>query len=174
MRIHRAFVVAPVALLLVMAACGDDDDDDTATDEAAQETTTTEAETTTTAEETTTTAPPAAATVALADSTLGQILVDAEGNTLYLFTPDQGGGASTCTGDCASNWPPLTVTGAPVPGDGVDAALLSTTTRDDGSTQVVYNGHPLYHFSGDTAAGQTNGQGINDVWFVVDAAGNAM
>ena len=110
-------------------------------------------------------------TVELASSGLGDILVDADGNTLYLFVPD-GQGESVCYDDCATAWPPLTVEG--VAGDGVDDGLLGTTERTDGTEQVTYNGWPLYYFANDAATGDTNGQGLNDVWYVVDADGNAI
>ncbi|HZT14474.1 MAG TPA: hypothetical protein VFA19_00875 [Gaiellaceae bacterium] len=114
--------------------------------------------------------PPAAATVAVGSTSLGSVLVDATGRTLYLFTPDSGG-TSTCYGQCATTWPPLTVTGTPVAGTGVDASLLGTTTRTDGSVQVTYAGHPLYSFAKDSAPGQTNGEGFGGVWFAVSPSG---
>lgn len=110
----------------------------------------------------------AEASIEVASSDLGEILVDGEGTTLYLFTPDAQGD-STCYDDCEANWPPLT-DGAEA-GSGVDAGLLGSTTRTDGSEQVTYNGWPLYYFAGDVAPGETNGQGINEVWFVVSPAG---
>jgi predicted lipoprotein with Yx(FWY)xxD motif len=93
--------------------------------------------------------------------------------TLYLLATDPSG-TSTCSGGCANNWPPLTVTGGAAAGAGVDSSLLGTTTRADGSTQVTYNGHPLYYFRGDSAPGDQNGQGSGGVWFVVSAAGEAV
>jgi predicted lipoprotein with Yx(FWY)xxD motif len=107
-------------------------------------------------------------TVATTTSDLGEILVDGEGRTLYAFLNDAQG-APTCADDCAQNWPPLP--GPATAGEGVDGALLSTAERDDGSMQVTYNDWPLYHFAGDAAPGDTNGQGVGDVWYVVDAAG---
>lgn len=118
-----------------------------------------------------TTAPPTAAGVAVADSALGEILVDGSGRTLYLFVPDNQGD-STCYDECEQNWPPLT--GEPEAGEGIDAALLGTTTRTDGTVQATFNGWPLYYFGGDAAAGDTNGQGLNDVWYVVSSAGDAV
>ncbi len=109
-------------------------------------------------------------TVTVASSSLGQILVDAEGKTLYLFMRDSGG-KSSCTAGCATTWPPLAASGTPTAGDGVQQSLLGTTARDDGTMQVVYNQHPLYNFSGDSAAGDTKGQGIGGNWFVVSPAG---
>jgi predicted lipoprotein with Yx(FWY)xxD motif len=106
------------------------------------------------------------AAVTAAESSLGQTLVDADGRTLYAFTKDNGG-QSTCYGDCEATWPALTVQGSPEAGDGVEASLLATTDRDDGSTQVTYKGMPLYYFSGDQQPGDINGQGVGGVWFTV-------
>jgi predicted lipoprotein with Yx(FWY)xxD motif len=114
--------------------------------------------------------PAAAATIALADNTLGQIIVDAEGRTLYAFTNDTDG-TPTCYDDCAANWPPLLADGAAAAGDGLDAALLTTVARTDGTMQVKYGDWPLYYFAADAAAGDTNGQDVNDVWYVVGADG---
>ncbi len=111
------------------------------------------------------------ATVRVESSELGSILVDASGRTLYAFAKDTGS-TSTCTDTCAAAWPALTVDGGGAPtGDGIDASKFGTTKRDDGSEQVVFGGHPLYRFSGDTEPGDTNGQGLNDVWFVVSPDG---
>lgn len=101
-------------------------------------------------------------------SDLGEYLVDGDGNTLYVFMPDAQGD-STCYDDCETNWPPLT--GGAEAGAGVDAQLIGSTTRTDGSDQVTYDGRPLYYFAGDAAPGDTTGQGINDVWFVVSPTG---
>ena len=116
------------------------------------------------------------ATVSISDSTdFGSILVDSEGMSLYVFFNDtQNSGTSTCTGECAVAWPALVSQGAPAAGDGVDAALLGTITRDDGTMQVTYNGWPLYYFADDTAAGDTNGQGLDGVWFLVSPTGEAI
>ena len=101
---------------------------------------------------------------------LGSFLVDSKGMTLYLFTKDSPN-TSTCYGTCASYWPPLLTNGAPVAGAGVTAAMLGTTKRTDGSTQVTYNGWPLYYFASDKAAGDTTGQNVQGVWFVINPAG---
>jgi len=116
------------------------------------------------------------ASIALASSKLGRILVDGEGRTVYLFEADKGE-ASTCDGACASAWPPLTTAGQPIAGSGVSAAKLGTTERSDGTTEVTYNGHPLYTFAGDGGPGQTTGQGSDGFgaeWYVLSAAGNAI
>ena len=113
------------------------------------------------------------ATLAVADSDLGEILVDGEGRTVYLFKNDEAE-KSNCTGACMETWPPLVVEGDPVAGDGVDADELGTIEHDDGMTQVTYHDAPLYHFSGDTAEGDTKGQGIGDKWYVVGEDGEAV
>jgi len=122
-------------------------------------------------------APPAAGVeMAVASSSLGDIVVDGEGLALYLFQQDtQGDGMSVCNDDCAASWPPLVVEDGATPevGDGVTGEV-GTATRDDGTTQVTLNGWPMYHFAGDLAAGDTNGQGLNDAWWVVDGAGDAV
>jgi predicted lipoprotein with Yx(FWY)xxD motif len=106
----------------------------------------------------------------------GKFLVDAKGRTLYLWVADKGS-KSTCSGACAQAWPPLTTTGAPKAGAGVQASLLGTTKRDDGTTEVTYGGHPLYYFAGDSAPGQTTGQGnegFGAYWWVVAPDGKAI
>ncbi|HEY8217561.1 MAG TPA: hypothetical protein VIH82_10525 [Acidimicrobiia bacterium] len=118
---------------------------------------------------TTTTTLPAKPTVQVAQSPLGAILVDENGLTLYQLDTDTAT-AVTCTGACATTWPPLTVKGAPVAGAGADPALLSTLDTASGK-QVTYAGHPLYRFSGDQSAGQTNGFGVGGVWWVLAADG---
>jgi predicted lipoprotein with Yx(FWY)xxD motif len=112
----------------------------------------------------------AGATVDVAESELGTILVDAEGQTLYAFLNDSGG-ESTCYDECAANWPALEADGEPQSGAGVDASLLGTTEREDGTSQVTYNQRPLYYFAADEAPGDNNGQGVGDVWYVVSPEG---
>jgi predicted lipoprotein with Yx(FWY)xxD motif len=98
---------------------------------------------------------------------LGDFLVDANGMTLYLFTNDDAN-VSNCYDECALNWPPLLVQAgeAPVPGFGVTGEF-SVIERSDETLQVTYNGMPLYYWIEDAVPGDTNGQGVNDVWFVV-------
>ncbi|WP_263729494.1 hypothetical protein [Cellulomonas sp. SG140] len=109
-----------------------------------------------------------AVTVMTASSSLGTILVDGSGRTLYLFTKDSPN-TSTCTGGCLAAWPPLL--GTATAGTGVDSSLLGTLTRPDGKTQVSYKGMPLYYWAQDSAPGQTNGQGVQGVWWVVSPQG---
>ena len=106
----------------------------------------------------------------------GPILVDADGVALYIYSKDtQNGTTSACTDEeCTQDWTPLTTQGAPVAGAGTIQKLLGTITREDGTMQVTYNGWPLYHFSGDSAAGSTNGQGHDGEWFLVSPSGKAI
>ena len=96
----------------------------------------------------------------------GKILVDGNGMTLYLFTQDDAN-KSNCTGMCLESWPPLVDDGNVSVGDGLDTSLLGNARLPDGSMIVTYNKIPLYYWVGDTVAGDTNGQGVNDVWYVV-------
>jgi predicted lipoprotein with Yx(FWY)xxD motif len=108
------------------------------------------------------------------NSGLGRILVDAQGRTVYLFEKDPGS-KSACTGACATAWPPVLSSGAAAAGSGVKASLLGTTS--DGHRQVTYNGHPLYLYAGDQAAGDTNGQGSTGFgapWLALSPAGSGI
>jgi predicted lipoprotein with Yx(FWY)xxD motif len=114
------------------------------------------------------------ATVATRGSKLGKILVDASGRTLYLFERDKAG-TSSCSGGCATAWPPYTTSGQPQAGSGTAAAELGTTARSDGKTQVTYHGHPLYYYVGDSKVGDTTGEGVNAFgaeWYVLSPSGN--
>jgi predicted lipoprotein with Yx(FWY)xxD motif len=107
---------------------------------------------------------------------LGTFLVDGRGHTLYLFRKDTTA-TSRCAGACAANWPPLTTRERPEAEGAAKASMLSTSRRPGGARQVVYNGHPLYRYAPDTAAGQTRGQGVSAFgarWYVVSTAGAAI
>ncbi|MGZ4150443.1 MAG: hypothetical protein ACXVEI_08005 [Actinomycetota bacterium] len=110
-------------------------------------------------------------TVDVASSPLGNVLVDQNGKTLYLFEQDKGT-TSTCYGDCASNWPALTVSGNATEGPGVHGTL-GTTKRDDGAMQLTLDGHPLYTFTGDQP-GDINGEGLFNLWYAVSPSGKAV
>jgi predicted lipoprotein with Yx(FWY)xxD motif len=115
-----------------------------------------------------------AATIGVANESLGDVLVNTRGRTLYLFQKDSGT-TSECTGACAANWPPLRANGSPTIGSGAKAALLASTMRSDGSRQITYNSHPLYTFVKDTKAGETNGEGLTafgGTWYAISPAGN--
>jgi len=117
--------------------------------------------------------PTGVATVTAASTRLRMVLVDGSGRTLYLFEKDQPD-QSACAGACAAAWPVDNSNGTPKAGSGVKASLLGTIRRGDNTTQVTYNHHPLYYYSGDSGVGQQNGQGLNAfgaAWFVVAPAG---
>ncbi|MEX2245283.1 MAG: hypothetical protein WEC75_01235 [Dehalococcoidia bacterium] len=154
-----------VAGLSIFAACGGDDDDDG--DAAAAPSATVAAAEPTEAAEPTAPSIEEFTLQAVDGGDLGAILADSRGFTLYRFTNDTAGsGSSACEGACANTWPPLTLTGEPTADENVTGEV-GTITRTDGSTQVTYNGMPLYFFVNDTAAGETNGQAVGDIWFVV-------
>ena len=186
----RALALA-VTAALALAACGGDDDDSaepaTPTEAPAVATeppAATAAATPPPATEPTATEPTGtgaasdagAPVVSVAPTSLGDVLVDQNGLTLYGFTPDTDG-VSTCYGDCAAAWPPVLVDAGTelAVGEGLDAAMFTTVARDDtDQLQVVFGDWPLYTFAGDQAAGDVNGQGVNDVWYVVATDGQLM
>ena len=104
------------------------------------------------------------------DPTLGQILVDGKGMTLYIYTKD-GADQSNCNAGCMANWPPLLTQGSPILGPGVDDSKIGSAVLADGTKIVTYNHMPLYYFIKDTKAGDTAGQGVGSVWYVVSPDG---
>jgi predicted lipoprotein with Yx(FWY)xxD motif len=106
----------------------------------------------------------------------GAFLTDGSGRAVYLWAKD-GKDSSACTGACAGAWPPVTTTGSVTASGGADKADLSTITRSGGARQVVYDGHPLYYFSGDSGPGEVGGQGSDSFgakWWLVDPAGTSI
>jgi predicted lipoprotein with Yx(FWY)xxD motif len=97
----------------------------------------------------------------VASSSLGRIVVDGAGRTMYLFEKDKNH-LSACYGACAQYWPPLLSHGKPIARAGAKQSLVGTTRRRNGSMQVTYAGHPLYRYIGDTGPAQTNGAGLQD------------
>jgi predicted lipoprotein with Yx(FWY)xxD motif len=156
----RLLLYASLSSLAVVAACGGSSGGSTAASSA-----------TPSAAASASSAPAAASTqIKLATTSKGSVLTDDKGRVLYMFNPDNRG-ASVCYGGCASAWPPTITTGAPTAGAGLDASLLGTTTRKDGSKQVTYNKYPLYTFKFDQKPGDTNGQAVESIWCVLDAKG---
>jgi predicted lipoprotein with Yx(FWY)xxD motif len=152
MTTHRLLPLAVAAGALALAGCGSSSSDGGTTATAASK---------------------SAQTISTRQTDLGDILVDSQGRTLYLWKADTGTD-STCDGACAKAWPPVLTDGAPVAGDGVNAEWLHTTKRADGSTEVTYGGHPLYTFVQDTKPGDTKGQGSDGFgaeWLVVGGDG---
>jgi len=116
------------------------------------------------------------ATVATASTGLGRIIVDGRGRSLYLFQKDRHG-RSACSGVCVHYWPPLLTNGRSVAIKGAKSSQLGSIRRADGSRQVTYAGHPLYFFSGDTRAGQINGEGLHDFgagWYALTPSGKTI
>jgi predicted lipoprotein with Yx(FWY)xxD motif len=161
MRSKRTIACVVLASAVLFAACGDDDDDD---DVAA-------ADTGAATEQTGGSGTAADASVALGETSLGDVLVDGAGMTLYAFENDTDG-APTCEGECATAWPAAIVTGDPVVGDGLDPATFAVVPALAGGDQLTAGGHPLYTFSGDSAPGDVNGQEVGDVWYAVRADGS--
>jgi predicted lipoprotein with Yx(FWY)xxD motif len=106
----------------------------------------------------------------------GTFLTDGKGRTVYLFVADSMN-HSSCSGACAATWPPVIAHGAPSASGSAVAGDLGTITRSDGTKQVTYKGHPLYYFAGDSASGQTNGQGLSSFgakWWLVSPSGSSI
>jgi len=101
-------------------------------------------------------------------------LAGPDGHTVYLFEGDENG-KPTCSGPCSGIWPPVTASGMPSAGSGLDQSKLGTVKRADGSTQVTYAGHPLYYYTGDSGPGTAKGQGLKafgSEWYVLGATGD--
>jgi predicted lipoprotein with Yx(FWY)xxD motif len=165
-------LLTAVAIAAIVAACSSPAGATTAPSAAAP-TTASEAPASVEPSESAAASPAAGAvSLALADSSLGKIIVDGEGKTLYMFTPDEGG-TPTCYDQCAGNWPALTAddAAAVTAGAGLDQSKVSVVDRTDGGKQVKYGEYPLYYFANDAAAGDVNGQGLNDKWYVFGADG---
>lgn len=142
-----AFAIAAVAVVGLVGCGNDDSSNDTASTSGGTD----------------------ASSLEVRDTSLGDIVTDGSGRTLYMYTPDPKG-QSVCEDDCLVAWPALK--GEPDAGSGTDSALIGSIERSDGSTQGTYGGHPLYYFSSDSAAGDVEGQGLQGVWWVLDADGS--
>jgi predicted lipoprotein with Yx(FWY)xxD motif len=119
----------------------------------------------------TSTATAAGVDLKIASSSLGDIVVDGKGMSVYYYTKDvKDSGTSTCTGGCLTAWPPLLTTSDEPKVEGV-TGTVGTIPTPEGAKQVTLNGLPLYYFAKDTKAGDILGQGVNDVWYLADPAG---
>jgi predicted lipoprotein with Yx(FWY)xxD motif len=116
-----------------------------------------------------------ATTIDVADNPkLGQVLVDSQGHTVYMFEKDDEADESYCKGACAQAWPPVTTKGQPTAGSGVSSSKLTTFKREDGSTQVAFDGHPLYTYVKDEDAEDAYGNGIDQFgaeWYALHPSG---
>jgi predicted lipoprotein with Yx(FWY)xxD motif len=160
--------VALAAAAALVAGCGGNNKKESKSSSKSQAKTSASTAPATTAPATTA---PANATVKVASTTIGQVLVDEQGKTLYLFANDQGT-TSAVPPNILQAWPPLMATGKPTGGAGVDASKLGTAPQPNGQTWVTFNGHLLYRFSGDGAAGETKGHKLGNIWFAVTPAGD--
>lgn len=108
--------------------------------------------------------------VSTGTTSLGTVLTDAHGLTLYYFLPEKGGVASACSATCLKAWPPVVASGSPTSSSGVTGSLgvVSITFNGASVNQVTYNGWPLHTFSGDSASGQVNGQNVENTWFAAE------
>jgi predicted lipoprotein with Yx(FWY)xxD motif len=115
----------------------------------------------------------AVAALRTASTSLGTVVVDGAGMTVYEFDKDtKGSGTSACSGGCLKLWPAVPASGTPTL-TGV-SGTVGTITRDDGTTQVTLNGHPLYTYANDAKAGDVTGQGVGGIWWVVGPDGSEM
>jgi predicted lipoprotein with Yx(FWY)xxD motif len=154
-------ILAIAPALLVLAACGSSDTSSNGGSSASSQGSTTKNT------QAATTSP---VVMAVTKPKVGRVLVDAQGFTLYRYTPDTTS-TSTCTGACIKFWPPARVTGGGrLTASGV-SGKVTTTTRADGTKQLVFNGRPLYRFVKDKTKADANGQGFEHIWFVVPAKG---
>jgi predicted lipoprotein with Yx(FWY)xxD motif len=174
MRRMRTAVIG--VAILALAGCSGGGDDDAGDTAGGGDTTTEESAAPEETPEETPTDDAAGAggdvAVELASTSLGEVLVDGEGMTLYMFDPDADApGESTCYDQCATAWPPLVGEGEPTLGEGLDEAMVGSIERTDGTMQVTYNDWPLYYWQNDEAPGDVTGQAVNDVWWVLGADG---
>jgi predicted lipoprotein with Yx(FWY)xxD motif len=150
------------AVLLLGAACGSDNNKSSTSGSDNKSSATTEAASGSNSGSTMT-------VVKTSDSKLGQILTNDKGMTLYAFMNDKNGMPS-CVDTCAKAWPPLTTDSASLPA-GLDGKVFKVVAGANGTHQIAAGDWPLYTFANDKAAGDTNGQGIGSVWFVVKPDG---
>jgi predicted lipoprotein with Yx(FWY)xxD motif len=162
----RLIAIGAAAGGLLLAGCGGDDDDDSGATGAATTATSTTAEVGSAA--------PAGkgTTIEASSSDYGQVLFDSDDQAIYYFDKERGS-KSECYGACAEAWPPVLTEGAPQAGSGAQTGLLGTTQRDDGTTQVTYDGHPLYYYV-DDPKGQVLCHNVNEfggLWLAVQGNG---
>jgi predicted lipoprotein with Yx(FWY)xxD motif len=163
MKQHLGVGFAALALAAVLTGCGGSPGTTTTTTAPATTPATTSAAPTTTAA--------AAVDLKTASSSAGNIVVDAKGMSVYFFTKDvKDSGTSACTGACLTAWPPVTTTAATPAAEGV-TGTVGTITTPDGAKQLTLNGLPLYYFAQDKNPGDVLGQGVNDVWYLANPAG---
>jgi predicted lipoprotein with Yx(FWY)xxD motif len=179
---RRLLLLTLAITALAATGCGSESDsgEEGAAAKAAAETATTQPEpqtatTDTEAREQTERAAAKGTAIKLADSQYGKVLFDRAGQAIYLFDKEQSD-RSECYDECAAAWPPVLTDGQPQAATGIDESLLGTTKRDDGATQVTYNGHPLYYYAheGRNEVRCHNVPGFGGLWLALDREGNAL
>ena len=163
-------LVTLVALALVVGACGK-------SSKTASTATTASTTATTAATNTSAPAQPMGTTLSVADNaSLGKkIIVDAAGKTVYMYVPDGSSKTTKVPANIKANWPPVRPPGGPqTVSSELDNAHLQTEMQVDGSQQLSYNGHLLYYFAGDAAAGDAKGNGIGSIWYALGPDGNQL
>lgn len=151
------FIVSIFATMLLLAACNTEKEDSAQTTPASKETSSNESDNKSTP-----------TLQLLENEKVGKYLADSQGMALYYFKKDASE-TSNCSGECLKNWPPYTAKEFEVP-SGFDKADFGTITRQDtGEEQVTYKGYPLYYFVNDKAKGDVNGQGVKDIWYIVNS-----
>ena len=162
MRRTILYSITALVAAATLTACGGGSDEETP---AAADDTQSSAEETPAQEEMST-------DLGTAETSLGTIVVDGNGMTAYYFLKDvKDSGTSACSGDCLTAWPPITSESDTPTVEGVTGEV-GTITGTDGSTQITIDGRPIYTFAQDTAPGDVNGQGVNDVWYVIAPDGS--
>jgi predicted lipoprotein with Yx(FWY)xxD motif len=174
---RRTLALSLTVLTVALAACGDDDDDSAAPPEpaATSESATQEPGRGGDGKPDRRRAERPGTEIVVSESQYGSTLFNSEQQAIYLFDKEESD-AAECYGDCAAAWPPVVTDGDPQAGRGVDEGLLGTTRRDDGSTQVTYNGHPLYYYAHE-GPGQVLCQNVEEfggLWLVVQPSGEAV
>ena len=165
----RFLTIATVAAGLLIAGCGDDDDSESA---AGGSNTATDAATPMETQPTTAPTGGSGTTIKTSDSQFGNVLFNNTDQAIYYFDKESGS-KSECYGECAEAWPPVLTKGAPQAAAGAQAGLLGTTQRDDGSTQVTYDGHPLYYYAHE-GPGQVTCHNVSEfggLWLAVQPNG---
>ncbi|MGH2987183.1 MAG: COG4315 family predicted lipoprotein [Solirubrobacterales bacterium] len=182
---NHLITIAAIIASLALVACGADDEEMSAAEAPAAEAAADEQSAETTAEDS-----PAGGgsskqgqggggkpgtTITTGGSQFGEILFDGSDQAIYLFDKESSK-TSECYGDCAEAWPPVLTEGDPQAGGGADAKLLGTTERDDGSTQVTYDGHPLYYYAHE-GPGEVLCHNVDEfggLWLVLEPSGEAV
>jgi predicted lipoprotein with Yx(FWY)xxD motif len=172
----RILTMLMVVVVLALAGCGNDEDEGTPAGQARPDMTVQEPDTATQPPDTTAAAPAtegsSGTTLIVSDSEFGRMLFDADEQAIYIFENDRKG-ESACYDECAKAWPPVLTEDDPVAGDGINAALMGTTKRRDGTLQITYAGQPLYYYAHEDP-GEVRCHNVNlngGLWWVVGPEG---